>query len=340
MVVPTRFLSALALLPLLACGDDGAMPADGSVDADTVDASVAQPSAGCGQPTVLTPGVTVVQSMTSGGRTRTWRVRAPASYDGSPRPVMVVLHGGGGTGEQIENSSGFDAIAEREHVIVVYPNGIAANESATNPITRAQTWNAGACCGPAASQAIDDVGFVGAVLDRVEAGACVDQRRVFATGMSNGGMMSYRLGCELASRIAAIAPVAGSLQVPACAPSRRVPLFAVHGSLDENVPYGGGTGCGTGMVTTRPIPDIVAEWAGRNQCSGAPSTVLAQGDGTCVASGTCAAETVLCTIAQGDHSWPGALTSGNGAGACGTMGGRPSTTFFASEAIWAFFARR
>lgn len=321
-----------ALLCLLvACG--GESP---PVEEDAaVDAAVDAP--GCAA-TELPLGTTTVQSMMFGGRERTWRVRMPASYDNTPRPIMFVLHGGFGTGEQIQTrQAGFDPIADRENVIVVYPNGIAADETATNPLQRAQTWNGGACCGPAASQNVDDVGFLTAVLDRVEEQACVDTKRVYFTGMSNGGIMSYRMGCEAADRVTAIAPVAGTLQLDSCTPSRKVPLFAVHGTLDENVPYNGGTGCGAGAVMTRAIPDIVEDWGGTNACGGAPSTVFSEGDGTCVSQGTCEAETVLCSIEQGDHSWPS--SEAMPFAPCGTMGGRQSTTFGASEAIWAFFAR-
>lgn len=328
--------TALIGLMLVACGDDGtSAPPDVAVDATSGE----QPSAGCGMTTGLPLGTTSVKSMMFGGRERTWRVRLPAGYDGTPRPIVFVLHGGFGTAEQIQTrQAAFDPIAEREGVIVVYPNGIAANESATNPLVRAQTWNGGACCGPAVTQNVDDVGFLTAVLDRVEAEACVDKARVFFTGMSNGGIMSYRMACERADRVTAIAPVAGSLQLAPCTPSRKVPIFAVHGTLDENVPYNGGMGCGAGMVMTRAIPDIIAEWAGRNSCTGSPSTVFAEGDGTCVSSGECDVETVLCSIDMGDHSWPAG--DSNADVGCGTMGGRQSTTFRASEAIWAFFARQ
>ncbi len=320
---------------LIACGGEST-PADQDAPVDT---SVDQPSVGCGTTTALGLGMTTAQSMTFGGRERTWRVRLPAGYDGTPRPILFVLHGGFGTAEQVQTrQAGFDPIAERENVIVVYPNGIAADESSTNPLQRAQTWNGGACCGPASTQNVDDVGFLTAVLDRVEAEACVDKRRVFFTGMSNGGIMSYRMGCERSDRVTAIAPVAGTLQVESCEPSRQVPLFAVHGTLDENVPYAGGTGCGAGMVMTRAIPEIVGDWAARNACSGESSTTFVQGDGTCVSSETCDAETVLCSIELGDHSWPGSDTAP--LGTCGTMGGRQSTTFAASEAIWSFFARQ
>lgn len=315
---------------LLACG--------GNTEPEVGDAPTPEPDAPACAASALPLGTPTTVTLTHDGRERSYRVRLPTSYDNTPRPVVFALHGGFGTAEQIETrQADFDPIADRENVIMVYPNGIAANEDATNPIARAQTWNGGTCCGPAMTQNVDDVGFLTTVLDRVEATACVDPGRVFFTGMSNGGIMSYRMACERADRITAIAPVAGSL-LTSCTPSRPVPLFAIHGTLDENVPYTGGTGCGQGMVVTDPIPEIVENWAGFNGCTGASLPGFTEGDGSCVSSGTCDAETILCSIADGDHSWPGADTDVDTG--CGTLGGRPSTTFRASEAIWAFFARQ
>lgn len=266
----------------------------------------------------------------SGGLDRTYRARLPAGYDGSPRPLVIVLHGGFGSGQQIEMGSGMNPIADREGFVVAYPDGFVA----TTPIGAVSSWNGGECCGPAQTQGVDDVGFLTAVVDRLEADACIDTDRVYFTGMSNGGIMSYRMACERAERIAAFAPVAGTNSFPACAPARPVALFHVHGTADANVPYEGGTGCGAGMVQTAPIVDVVASWATTNGCTGASSVVFQEGDGTCVSSGTCAADTVLCSIANGNHSWPGG--GGINPGGCGQ--GIVSTTFHASEAIWTFFA--
>lgn len=319
---------AMSIL-VAACGGSGS----GSTDANEPDAPSA--SVGCAAASMLPPGQAVARTITVGGRTRTYRVRLPSTYAGQPTPVVFALHGGFGSGEQIETSqAGFDPIADREGFAMIYPDGIPRDETATGPLAQARTWNGGTCCGPAFEQNVDDVGFLTAVLDEVEADACIDLDRVFSTGMSNGAIMSYRFACERADRIAAIAPVAGSMLFPACAPSRQVPLFHVHGTLDGNVPYDGGTGCGVGMVVTAPIPEVVASWAVRNECAGPPSTVFTEGNGTCVSSGGCAAETVLCSIDGGNHSWPGG-EGNNGAGACGT--GTVSATFHASEAIWSFF---
>jgi polyhydroxybutyrate depolymerase len=293
----------------------------------------ASSSAGCGVTSPLPIGQAVERTLTFGGRERTYRARLPSGYDGRAVPLVIVLHGGGGSGLQIEtNQAGFDPIADREGFAVVYPDGVESS----GPLG-ARTWNAGTCCGFAQSASVDDIGFVTTMLDQLEADACIDRSRVFATGMSNGAMLAYRIACERADRIAAIAPVAGSMMFAPCAPNRRVAVFHVHGTEDNNVPYSGGTGCGAGMVQTAPIPDVVAQWATFNQCSSAPSTVFAQGDGTCVSSGTCAAETVLCSIANGNHTWP-AGAGNDGSLSCGGSGAK-STTFLASEAIWQFFAR-
>ncbi|MCB9611537.1 MAG: prolyl oligopeptidase family serine peptidase [Sandaracinus sp.] len=136
-------------------------------------------------------------------------------------------------------------MAEREGFVVVYPDG-----TGTIP-----TWNAGGCCGSAVRDDVNDVGFVAAILDRLEGELCLDRDRVFATGMSNGGMMSHRLGCELSERFAAVAPVAGTLMFDACTPTRPVHVMHVHGSDDGHVPWEGGLGCGPAGVPFTSVPD-------------------------------------------------------------------------------------
>ena len=124
-----------------------------------------------------------------------------------------------------------------------------------------RTWNAGTCCGYAVSSNVDDAGFVRDLIDRLEANACVDRRRVYAAGMSNGAELSHRLACDLADRIRAIGPVAGVDVTTACAPARAVPMLEVHGTADQNVPFDGGLGCGPSGVSTPSVADTVARRA-------------------------------------------------------------------------------
>lgn len=329
-----RSILLVGFLTLCACGDDAPTTQDALVD--TVDRPDAPSTpSGCGRPTAFSPGQTVVRTMTHGGRERSFRVRLPAGYTGAPVPLVFVLHGGGGWGEQIEtNQAAFNPIGEREGFALVYPDGIPRDAAASGPLAL-RTWNAGGCCLTAVEENVDDVGFLTAALDEVEAGACIDTDRVYFTGMSNGAMMSYRMACERADRIAAIAPVAGSLVV-ACSPSRPVAVMHVHGTDDARVLYDGGTGCGSSMVQSESVATVVARWAAWNGCTGSPSTTFSEGNGTCVSSGECTAGTVLCTVDGGSHSWPGGTADATTMGQC--EGGEQSTTFMASEAIWRFFA--
>jgi polyhydroxybutyrate depolymerase len=222
-----------------------------------------------------------------------------------------------------------DPIADREGFVTVYPDGTGA----------IRTWNGGGCCGRAVIDGIDDVGFVAALLDHLEAALCLDRRRIYATGMSNGAILSHRLACELSTRITAIAPVAGTDNTSSCAPTRSVAVLAIHGTEDGHVPWDGGLGCGPAGVAFNSVPATVEGWRARNGCGAASTVYFEQGDGRCVGHGGCAehGDVVLCSIEGGGHSWPG------GAPPAGLVecpeNGPQSTTFLASEAIWRFFAQ-
>jgi polyhydroxybutyrate depolymerase len=282
-----------------------------------------RPSPGCARGSVLyPPGVTTLGSVDHGGLTRTLRVHVPPGYDGaSPLPLVLMFHGGGGSGEQFElRSSGMSTVADREGFIAVYPDGTG----------RIQTWNGG--------NDVDDVGFTSAMLDHLGAELCVDERRVFAAGMSNGAIMSHRLACELSERLAAVAPVAGTEMSPTCTPSRGVAVMHIHGSDDGHVPFEGGLGCGPSGVAYTSIPATMERRRVLNGCAATTSRVLVEGDGTCEGYDACDEDVVLCTIAGGGHNWPGGAPPGDLV-PCPGNGGQ-STTFIASEVIWHFFAGR
>lgn len=294
-------------------------------DGGVVDA--ASPSA-CGAASSTYPsGTTTVASITLDGEERSFRVHVPSSYDGSASvPLVLVLHGGGGSGEQIElRSSRMNAVADREGFVAVYPDG-------TGTI---RTWNAGGCCGGAVRNDVDDVGFVRALLDHLESALCLDADRVFATGMSNGAMLSHRLACELSDRLAAVAPVAGVEMAPACPTNGRVALMQIHGSMDGHVPWEGGEGCGPAGVAFTSVPETMSRWRTRNGCEDTSTPFAMEGDGSCELYDACAADVVLCTIDGGSHSWPGGEPN-MGVVEC-PADGVQSTTFEASEHIWRFF---
>jgi polyhydroxybutyrate depolymerase len=255
--------------------------------------------------------------LTWSGATRTANVHVPASYDPSkPTPLVLNFHGYTSDGGQEALLSNMSAKADQAGFVVVYPQGLN------------QSWNAGACCGVSASSGVDDVGFVGQLLDELESRLCVDVHRVFATGMSNGGFLSHRLGCEMSTRIAAIAPVAGVLGVPACNPVRPVPVMHFHGTADPLVPYDGSPSLGFPSVE-----DTFTGWAARDSCAGSPATTFSKGDTSCASYEQCAggASVTLCTVQGGGHTWPGGLPV--------PALGYTTTELSATDAMWTFFTQ-
>jgi polyhydroxybutyrate depolymerase len=196
-------------------------------------------------------GVTA-EKLTSGGRERTYRLFVPAGYDGrTPLPLVLDLHGSGGTADGQAGNSRFEALAEREGVLVASLQGVAEGNRWNVPIT---------------AERPDDVLYVSDVIDDVAKSACTDQTRVYATGFSGGARMSSTLACKLGNRIAAIAPMAG-LRWPAPCDGRPVPVFSVHGLADPQNTYDGHV-ADRGAEWLESVPDALAGWAKHNGCDG------------------------------------------------------------------------
>jgi polyhydroxybutyrate depolymerase len=319
-----RLGCALVLASCVACSSEGVRSTPDAALA--LDASVAPlPSEGCTGPAAYLPGTTV-GTLTMAGE-RTFRVHVPPGPAGIARPLVLMFHGGGGSGRQFElNSAGMDPIADREDFITVYPDGLGA----------LKTWNGGGCCGYAVENQVDDVGFVVALLDQLERQLCVDRRRVFATGMSNGAVLSHRLACELADRLAAVAPVSGTDMTSRCTPSRAIPLLQIHGTADGHVPFRGGQGCGPTNVSFTSVPETISRWRTRNGCGEGSSVTFTQGEGSCTSYAGCRADVTLCSIEGGGHNWPGGEPPADLVPCPGN--GFQSASFVASEVIWRFFA--
>ena len=169
------------------------------------------------------------QTLVHAALTRRYLVRAPGGLTrtSAPIPLVIVLHGGGGNAENAEQMTGFTRKVEPERVLVVYPEGIGRFK------TRPLNWNVGHCCGHALEKRVDDVGFISALIDKLSARYPVDPARIYVTGMSNGAMMSHRIGSELSPRIAAIAPVVGALFGDDAPPPRAVSALMINGLLDK-----------------------------------------------------------------------------------------------------------
>jgi len=276
------------------------------------------------------------RSLTVGGMERFYAVHVPRSYVPSrPTPVILNFHGGGGNPKSERTISLMDQASERYGFIVVYPQGTGAKGRLINP--QGYTWNAGTCCGWAMEHRIDDVGYTNAMLDDLEKQFNIDKKRVFATGISNGAMMCYRLACELAHRIAAIAPIAGSMGVTSCNPSRPVSVMHFHGTADKFAPYAGGKG-------PRSLPgeffqsvdQTIAFWLKRDNLTGQPRIVKrGQASGYYYGPGADGSEVVLWSIQGGGHTWPG--------GKFGFLGkrflGEMTQDISANDLMWEFFQR-
>jgi polyhydroxybutyrate depolymerase len=261
--------------------------------------------------------------VTPDGRTRTFRVHAPDDVAGS-LPIVLVLHGGGGNAEQTQKSLSFDALADDNGFVAVYPEGTGRSVLGTH----FGTWNSDEeCCGDALENGVDDVAFIDQLIDEVGARFGGDVDHVFATGLSNGGDMSHRLGCELSDRIDAIAPVGAPRVIGTCDPAQPVATMIIHGTDDPCALYDGGDECGgcfsramadlglggddadaNDHFSCIAAPDVAADWRVRNGCADAPSSITFEnGDTACEtwAEGCADAEVTLCTVGGGGHSWPG-----------------------------------
>lgn len=265
------------------------------------------------------------------GRERGFIVHVPKAYRADrPAPLVLALHGGGGSMEVMAKDRLYGLVSQSEASgwIVVFPNGFSRLGG------KLATWNAGICCGAARERGSDDVGFLRAVVAEVQRRVAVDPQRVFATGMSNGGMMSYRLACEASDIFRAIAAVAGTDGTTDCRPGRPVPVFHLHAKDDDRVLFNGGSGSASDThADFVSVPATVDKWARLNACSGPTQTVLQRPGVTCEVRSGCAdgAEVRLCVTDSGGHAWPGGRKA---------LGGKGSTALDATEAIWAFFARQ
>jgi polyhydroxybutyrate depolymerase len=266
-----------------------------------------------------------VRELTSGGTVRTYRVVHPASAPAHPALVMM-LHGGFGSGAQAESAYGWDAAAAAHGFVVVYPDGLA------------HAWNAGRCCGAPYAQKVGDVAFLTAVIRDAEQRDGVDPDRVYVTGMSNGAIMAYRLACEAPVAIAAIGPVAGDLEVPCRAPHGPVSVLAIHGTADRNVPIAGGFNtAGATHTDHASLADSLARWREIDRC-GAPSVTRRPPLTTETARCAGGAEVGAITIDGAGHQWPGGKPSR--LAALGVLGlDQPSRALDATAVLWEFFNR-
>jgi polyhydroxybutyrate depolymerase len=241
--------------------------------------------------------------------------------------MLLALHGGGGDADYQADDSKYRLISKSEDAgfIAVFPNGFSRLGGVL------ATWNAGICCAGAVKNNSDDVGFIREVIARMERQASIDPKRIFATGMSNGAMMDWRLACEV-PEIRAIAPVEGTDNTASCHPAHPVAVIEFHAADDPNVPFNGGVGVGPSHTDFASVPATQAKWVRLDRAEGQAKRVLTVPGAHCdvhLARGG-GAPVELCVTDTGGHSWPGG----------GTQQGRkqPSMAISANDLMWNFFS--
>ncbi|TET54767.1 MAG: polyhydroxybutyrate depolymerase, partial [Anaerolineales bacterium] len=245
-------------------------------------------------------------------------------YDvGTPTPLVICIHGFVQWPANQMEVSGWNDLADEFGFIVVYPSGTGF------PLR----WNAHAGF-ESGSDPMEDVTFISDLIDQLPHAYNIDERRLYANGLSNGGGMSHLLACTLSDRIAAIGSVAGAYSLPwsQCNPSRPVPVIAFHGTNDQIVPYSGG-GSHREDLSLPAVLDWVAAWAEQNECGDTPLALPSAGEASGIVYTGCSegAGVVFYTIRGGGHAWPG------GEPLPEWIVGHTTQDINASEVMWTFF---
>lgn len=269
--------------------------------------------------------------------TRTYRLYAPRTQSKQSMPIILVLHGGGGSGSTMEalTKGQFNRIADRQRLLVVYPDGVDRTWRHSR-VAPSQTFG----------QTANDIEFLRAVLADVERKYPVNRQRVFVAGMESGALLAYRIGCEAPDMIAAIATVAATLPTElsaACRPERVTPLLMINGTDDSRVPWLGGTMklADNSAYEVLSASETFDHWSAMGDCAlpdtGMPRDRVAN-DGTTFIrhlARECrdGAQVRLYELVGGGHTWPGGDALGQ------RNVGQVSREINATESIWEFFAR-
>jgi polyhydroxybutyrate depolymerase len=272
-------------------------------------------------------------SLVHDGLERKYLVHVPIAYKKSnPVPFVLAFHGGMGDDDIMAQYYGWIPKSDKEGFIIAFPNGVSRL-----PSGKLATWNAGNCCGYAVESNSDDVGFVKAVISDIDNKFNIDNAKIYATGMSNGGMMSYRLACEMSDTFAAIASVAGTDNYNGCNPKKPISIMHIHGLKDDHVLFYGGCGpaCRVGSETEFvSVPDTISKWVDRNNCDKNPQSVVVDENAHYDLYSKCdgGTQVKVYVIKDGGHSWPGTEKAPNP-----LEKSMPSQAISATDEIWKFF---
>jgi polyhydroxybutyrate depolymerase len=261
--------------------------------------------------------------LTSSGLRREYLLYVPGSYDSSrPTPLVISMHGGALWPAAQREMSGWNRVADRHGIVVVYPSGVKDGGPRHWDMDR--------------DGLSRNVRFISELIDTLRSRYNIDTTRVYADGLSNGGGMAFALSCTIPDRLAAVGMVASAQLLPWswCADTSAVPMIAFHGTADQAVPYAGGRS----WVAPRAFPSIprwAALWARRNRCASGPLDSAVAGDVTRRTYTNCAAgaDVVLYTVHGGGHSWPGAKPVAE------WFIGPTTRSIDASQVSWEFFRR-
>ena len=338
---PNRIGRALSAAVALLCvgallADCGTMGGGGGrrrarwADRQRQERPVPMPQQGGQGPVASAAGFQSAQ-VSVGGLTRSYLIRVPSRASGQ-MPLVFVFHGAGGSGGNFAETTNYGQLADSQGFIVVFPNG--TNGKGGRVTTDGGYWNAGSGRGEGAAEQnnVDDLGFVRAMLAQIEGKYPVDRSRVYAAGFSKGGMFTYDLACNMADQFAAITTVSTTMTAASCNPSRMVPVFHIHGTADEVIPYTGGQRRSGDSYP--PVPGVLEFWRKRDQCSAETTRTQVSADTTCYTYSSCARQVKYCLIDGGGHAWPGAARLSQRQV---NMNVKVTQDFSATQQSWAWF---
>ena len=254
------------------------------------------------------------RQVTVDGLERSYLLHVPPGSDSLGLvPVVFVYHGYSSYPSSTQTMTGFNDIADSAGFLVVYPEGTGTGSSNLS-------WDAGRCCRSEAMPKVDETAFVRQILADLGTITDIDMKRIYATGFSNGAMLTYRLACEMSDTFAAIAPVSGVLVYSPCQPQQPVSVIHIHGLDDTAVPYAGGSTSIPGGFP--PVEDSITTWVQLDGCSGSAQVEQQQNVITHTVYASCQAGTAveMYTIKYLGHAWPSVYV------------------LPASQVIWDFFA--
>jgi polyhydroxybutyrate depolymerase len=254
------------------------------------------------------------RQLTVNGLARSYLLHVPPGLNGlQPVPVVFIYHGYSGNSSGMQTMTGFNEIADNAVFLAVYPEGTGTSNSNLS-------WDAGRCCRSDAMPKVDETAFVRQILADLETMIGIDPKRIYATGFSNGAMLTYRLACDMSDTFAAVAPVSGVLVYSPCQPQQPVSVIHIHGLADTAVPYAGEANSIPGGFP--PVEDSINAWVQLNGCTGTAQVEQQQNIITHTVYASCQSGTAveLYTIDLLGHAWPSKYV------------------LPASQLIWDFFA--